>query len=206
MNRFTSLMAGQAVLPIVQAETVAQGIQAAAAMKAAGVKALEVVLRETLSLEVLTEIKTQFPELKVGAGTVLTTSILQQALQAGADFIITPACTPTLLTALVDCPVAVIPGVATPSEIALVREKGFLEIKLFPAAIAGGIPFLTAISSVFRDVSFCPTGGVNASNFRDYLALPNVMAVGGTWLAPKEWVQAEQWQRITQACELALAQ
>ena len=204
MTRFSELMAGQTLLPIIQADTPEQGVQIAKAMANAGLTLVEVVLRTEASIEALKAIKAQVPELKVGAGTVINTDILEQALEAGSDFIVTPAVSPALLTALAKCNVPVLPGVSNTGDILMTLEYGFEEQKLFPASLAGGAPFVSAVSTVFRAVSFCPTGGVSESNKMDYLSLNNVFAVGGTWIAKKEWVEQENWQAITDSCIQAL--
>ena len=204
MTRFSELMAGQTLLPIIQADTPEQGVQIAKAMANAGLTLVEVVLRTEASIEALKAIKAQVPELKVGAGTVINTDILEQALEAGSDFIVTPAVSPTLLEALAKCNVPVLPGVSNTGDILMALEYGFEEQKLFPASLAGGAPFVSAVSAVFRAVSFCPTGGVSESNKMDYLSLNNVFAVGGTWIAKKEWVEQENWQAITDSCIQAL--
>ena len=204
MTRFSELMSGQTLLPIIQADTPEQGVQIAKAMANAGLTLVEVVLRTEASLEALKAIKAQVPELKVGAGTVINTEILDQALEAGSDFIVTPAVSPELLAALAKCNVPVLPGVSNTGDILMALEYGFEEQKLFPASLAGGAPFVSAVSSVFRAVSFCPTGGVSESNKMDYLSLNNVFAVGGTWIAKKEWVEQENWQAITDSCIQAL--
>ncbi|ATG77138.1 bifunctional 4-hydroxy-2-oxoglutarate aldolase/2-dehydro-3-deoxy-phosphogluconate aldolase [Pseudoalteromonas sp. 1_2015MBL_MicDiv] len=204
MTRFSKLMSGQTLLPIIQADTPEQGVQIAKAMANAGLTLVEVVLRTEASIEALKAIKAQVPELKVGAGTVINTDILEQALEAGSDFIVTPAVSPALLTAFAKCNVPVLPGVSNTGDILMALEYGFEEQKLFPASLAGGAPFVSAVSSVFRAVSFCPTGGVSESNKMDYLSLNNVFAVGGTWIAKKEWVEQENWQAITDSCIQAL--
>ncbi|WP_282131518.1 bifunctional 4-hydroxy-2-oxoglutarate aldolase/2-dehydro-3-deoxy-phosphogluconate aldolase [Pseudoalteromonas aliena] len=204
MTRFSELMSGQTLLPIIQADTPEQGVQIAKAMANAGLTLVEVVLRTEASIEALKAIKAHVPELKVGAGTVINTDILAQALEAGSDFIVTPAVSPTLLEALAKCNVPVLPGVSNTGDILMALEYGFEEQKLFPASLAGGAPFVSAVSSVFRAVSFCPTGGVSESNKMDYLSLNNVFAVGGTWIAKKEWVEQENWQAITDSCIQAL--
>lgn len=204
MTSFSSLMGSQTLLPIIQANSVEQGVNIAKAMAAAGLKLVEVVLRTDASLQAITAIKQQVPELIVGAGTVTNEIILQQAIDAGSDFIVTPAVSEKLLGFLVDCGVPVLPGVSNTGDILMAREFGFTELKLFPAALSGGVPFLSAVNSVFKDIKFCPTGGVSPKNKNDYLSLTNVIAVGGTWVCLKEWVENENWQAITDACKEAI--
>lgn len=204
MTSFSSLMGTQTLLPIIQAESVEQGVNIAKAMAAAGLKLVEVVLRTDASLEAITAIKQQVPELIVGAGTITNENILQQAIDAGSDFIVTPAVSEKLLGFLVGCGVPVLPGVSNTGDILMAREFGFTELKLFPASLSGGAPFLSAVNSVFQDIKFCPTGGVSANNKNEYLSLTNVIAVGGTWVCRKEWVESENWQAITDACREAI--
>ena len=203
MTSFSSLMGNQSLLPIIQADSPEQGVAIANAMADAGLKLIEVVLRTEASLEALTAIKTELPDLIVGAGTVTNETILQQAIDAGSDFIITPAVSERLLAYLSDCGLPVLPGVSNTGEILMAREFGYQELKLFPAALSGGAKFLSAISSIFQDISFCPTGGVTVENKAEYFALNNVFAVGGTWVAKKEWVADQNWQSITDACIIA---
>ena len=200
MTSFSSLMGNQTLLPIIQADSPTQGVAIAKAMRNAGLTLVEVVLRTESSLATLSAIKTEFPDLIVGAGTVTNADILKQALAAGADFIITPAVSEKLLEHLSTCGVPVLPGVSNTGEILLAREFGYQELKLFPAALSGGAKFLAAISSIFQDIKFCPTGGVTAENKADYFSLNNVFAVGGTWVVKKEWLADDNWQAITDAC------
>lgn len=204
MKTFSSLMGSQTLLPIIQADTVEQGVNIAKAMHEAGIHLVEVVLRTDASLDIIKQIKKELPELLVGAGTILNAIILDNALSAGSDFIITPASSPTLLNALKNCTVPVLPGVSTSADVLMATEFGYSELKLFPASLSGGAPFLKAMGSVFKSVSFCPTGGINANNKADYLNLSNVFAVGGTWVAPADWVESQQWDLITSACKDAL--
>lgn len=203
MSSFSNLMGQQTLLPIIQASSVSEGVEIAKAMSAAGIHLVEVVLRTEASLDIITALKQQLPDLKVGAGTVIDADILKQALDAGSDFIITPTISSALLTHLADCKVPVLPGVSNAADILLAKEFGYKELKLFPASLSGGAPFLKAMGSVFKDIIFCPTGGINEGNQQDFLSLNNVFAVGGTWIANSEWVKNKDWAKITQACKAA---
>ena len=201
MKLFSTLLAEQKLLPIIQADSAEQGVQIAAAMYEANINLVEVVLRTENSLSALSAIKNEFPLLKVGAGTVINQEILSKSLDAGADFIVTPAISSNLLKHLSTCPIPVLPGVSNTADILLAMEYGFNEQKLFPAALSGGTKFLSAISSVFKNITFCPTGGINAENSNDYLSLNNVFAVGGTWMSNPQWINDKHWHLITQACK-----
>jgi len=204
MTSFSNLMGTQTLLPIIQAESVEQGVNIAKAMAAAGLKLVEVVLRTDASLAAISTIKEQVPELIVGAGTITDETTLKLAIDAGSDFIVTPAVSEKLLGFLVNCGIPVLPGVSNTGDILMAKEFGYTELKLFPAALSGGVAFLSAVNSVFQELKFCPTGGVSASNKNEYLSLPNVIAVGGTWVCRKEWVESENWQAITDACREAI--
>ncbi|WP_448212941.1 bifunctional 4-hydroxy-2-oxoglutarate aldolase/2-dehydro-3-deoxy-phosphogluconate aldolase [Colwellia sp. MEBiC06753] len=200
MNSFKQLMGQQRLLPIIQADSVDDGIAIAKAMKDGGIELVEVVLRTDASLDALVAIKQAFPEMKVGAGTVTSKAILDRVLEAGADFIVTPAISAKLIAELSQVNVPVLPGVSNTGDILLAIEHGFSELKLFPASLSGGHQFIKAVASVFPNVCFCPTGGINQENKTEYLALANCFAVGGTWMVKPEWVNAQDWQKISQAC------
>lgn len=204
MTRFSELMSGQTLLPIIQTNSPEEGVLIAKSMSDAGLKLVEVVLRTSESINALKAIKSELPDLNVGAGTILNSEVLENAIEAGADFIVTPAVSESLLRELVSCHLPVLPGVSNTGEILLASEFGFEELKLFPASLSGGAPFLASLASVFQSIRFCPTGGVNQENKTDYLSLNNVFAVGGTWVAQKEWVAQKKWQAITNACHEAL--
>lgn len=204
MSDNSFILGSQTLLPIIQADQVELGVETARAMVTAGANIVEVVLRSDASLSIVEAIKKEFPGLKVAAGTVLDTELLSSAITAGASIIVTPAVSTNLLNHLMDCPVPVLPGVSNVADILMAREYGYTELKLFPASLAGGVEFLKSVSSVFKDISFCPTGGVNQNNRLEYLSLPNVFAVGGTWVAPPELVNAQNWSKITELCREAL--
>lgn len=182
MSTFTQIMNGQKVLPIIQAKSIEQGLLIADDMHLKGYRVVEVVLRSAISAELIAKIKSAYPEMIVGAGTVVNEASLEEALKAEADFIITPTTTPRLLSLLEQVSVPVIPGVSNMSEILSCIECGYTELKLFPAVLSGGVNTLKTVKSVFPQVTFCPTGGISESNMYDFLALDNVTAVGGTWL------------------------
>lgn len=200
MNSFSNLMGKQTLLPIIQAKSVTQGIKIGKAMSATGINLVEVVLRTEASLDIIKALKCELPNLKVGAGTVIDADTLKLAIAAGSDFIVTPTISKDLLTHLSNCNIPVLPGVSNAADILLAREFGYKEVKLFPASLTGGADFLTAMRSIFRDISFCPTGGIHEDNQREYLALSNVFAVGGSWVAKPDWVELGHWSKIRSAC------
>ncbi|MDQ9090096.1 bifunctional 4-hydroxy-2-oxoglutarate aldolase/2-dehydro-3-deoxy-phosphogluconate aldolase [Pseudoalteromonas haloplanktis] len=200
MTAFSTLLGTQPILPIIQANSTEAGVAIATAMHKAGIHLVEVVLRTPASIDALIAIKKALPELCVGAGTITDPSLLTKSINAGSDFIVTPAVSPRLLDALTQSPIPVVPGVSNTADILLAKEFGFTEQKLFPASLCGGEQFLKAVSSVFADIRFCPTGGINEQNYQSYLALSNVIAVGGTWIAQSQWVHNKQFEKVTQAC------
>lgn len=203
MHSFKAMMAQQTLLPIIQADTAEEGVAIAKAMADADIHVVEVVLRTPASIDALIAIKKALPEMKVGAGTITSPQTLKQALDAKADFIVTPAISESLIKHLSGLTIPVLPGISTTSDLLLATEHGYTEVKLFPASLSGGPSFIQAMSSLFPQVSFCPTGGVKQQNKEDYLSLSNCFAVGGTWISPKVWVEQKQWHNITEACKLA---
>lgn len=193
------------IMPVVTVDSVTQALQLAAALRDGGLTAIELTLRTPAALDALAAVKEQFPELAVGAGTVLQPVQIDAVAELGADFIITPGTSPRLLDALVDAPIPVIPGVATASEAMTIAERGFRVAKLFPAGAAGGIALLKALHGPLPHMQFCPTGGIDAASAGDYLALPNVPCVGGSWMVQKAWLDAGEYHRVRHACAQAVA-
>ena len=182
MAKFSELMSGQTSLPMIQTDDPKVALNNARAMADIGITLVEVVMRSEHALNGLIEIKRELPEMIVGAGTVYNSKHLRSAMNAGADFIVTPTVTDNLLSQLYLCNVPVLPGVSNPGQVLQAYEFGFTELKFFPAQLSGGTEVLTALGSVFNDIQFCPTGGINESNKADYLALENVFAVAGRWM------------------------
>ncbi|WP_396586974.1 bifunctional 4-hydroxy-2-oxoglutarate aldolase/2-dehydro-3-deoxy-phosphogluconate aldolase [Bermanella sp. R86510] len=198
--------AASPIIPVITLENVEHAVPLANALEKAGLNVLEITMRTPCALECIQVIREQCEHLIVGAGSVLSTQHLQQALNAGSQFIVSPGAGPNLWHALANCSVPVLAGVATISEVLHGYELGFRRFKFFPAEINGGAAALKAFSGPISDVKFCPTGGVTLENMNDYLVLNNVFAIGGTWIVPKDLIAQENWDAITQLAEQALAQ
>ncbi len=204
-TRLTALQVVQdaAVLPVIVLHDVADAVPMARALVAGGIRMLEVTMRTKQALACIEAIAREVPEAVVGAGTVRSPADVQAAASAGARFAVSPGYTTALGQACNDAGLPLLPGVATGSEIMLAREDGFTELKFFPAVQAGGVGMLMAWGGPFFDVRFCPTGGVTQQNAAEFLALPNVVCVGGSWLVPTEALAQGDWPRVTQLAELA---
>jgi len=199
----------QRVVAVVTIERVADALPLADALCAGGVSVIEITLRSDAACPAIETIAKARPDAIVGAGTVCDARSLRAARDAGARFVVSPGFTPALHAAAVAAALPWLPGVATASEILLAQEAGHALLKFFPAEAAGGPRALCAFAAVFPEIGFCPTGGVTADNVRGYLELPNVVCVGGTWLAPPALTAAQQWSKIQElagrAVELARA-
>ena len=204
----TQVMQDSPVIPVIVLTDAAQAIDMAKALVAGGIRMLEVTLRTPQALSCIEAIARHVPEAVVGAGTVRNAADAQASAMAGARFIVSPGYTSALGQACRDLKLPLLPGVATGSEIMMAAADGLNELKFFPAMQAGGPAMLKAWSGPFGDVRFCPTGGVTAANAMDFLSLPNVVCVGGSWLTPSEALGRGNWAHITalafQASRLAL--
>ena len=199
-QQFTALQVMQdaPVIPVIVLNDVAHAVPMARALVAGGVRMLEVTLRTPQALACMEAIAREVPDAVVGAGTVRTPADALSAARAGARFAVSPGYTHAVGQACRDAGLALLPGVATGSEIMMAQEDGLSELKFFPAMQAGGASMLKAWSGPFFDVRFCPTGGVTLANAPDFLALPNVVCVGGSWLVPTDALAQGDWARITQ--------
>lgn len=193
------------VVPLVQADDPDTALKTTRALAAGGLTVIEVVLRTPAAMECLKEIAHSVPEAIVGAGTVLSEKQAEAVLAAGAQFIVSPGLYTPVVRVARSAGLPVFPGVATASEVQKAWNMGLRRVKFFPASLAGGIPMLKALSSVFGDLSFMPTGGVSASNLADFLALPSVLACGGSWLTPKTAIAEGNFEVITQLAAEAVA-
>jgi 2-dehydro-3-deoxyphosphogluconate aldolase/(4S)-4-hydroxy-2-oxoglutarate aldolase len=191
------VMQDAAVIPVIVLQDRAHAVPMARALVAGGIRMLEVTLRTPVALACIEAIAREVPEAVVGAGTVRSAADAQAAALAGARFAVSPGYTRAVGKACHDLGVALLPGVATGSEIMLAQEDGYTAVKFFPAVPAGGAGMLKAWHGPFNDVRFCPTGGITPGNAREFLALPNVACVGGSWLTPADALAAQDWARIT---------
>ncbi len=185
------------VIPVIVLHDVAHAVPLARAMLAGGIRMLEVTLRSPQALACIEAIARDVPEAVVGAGTVRNRADAQAAANAGARFAVSPGYTSAVGQACRDVGLALLPGVATGGEIMRAQEDGFTELKFFPALQAGGVAMLKAWGGPFFDIKFCPTGGITLQNAPDFLALSNVVCVGGSWLMPANVAQLGDWTRVT---------
>ena len=185
------------VIPVIVLTDVAHAVPMALALLAGGIRMLEVTLRTPQALACIETIAREVPQAVVGAGTVRSRADAQAAARAGARFAVSPGYTTAVGQACRDAGLALLPGVATASEIMQAQEDGYTELKFFPAMQAGGPAMLKAWSGPFFDVKFCPTGGVTPQNAAEFLALSNVVCVGSTWLVPADALASGDWARIT---------
>ena len=185
------------VIPVIVLHDLAHAVPMARALVAGGVRMLEVTLRTPVALACMEAIAREVPQAVVGAGTVRSAADAQAAAMAGARFAVSPGYTHAIGQACRDAGLPLLPGVATGSEILMCQDDGLTELKFFPALQAGGIAMLKAWGGPFGDVRFCPTGGISTSNATEFLALPNVACVGGSWLVPADALAQGDWARIT---------
>ena len=193
------------VIPVIVIEDLAHAIPLAKALVAGGVRVLEVTLRTAAGLAAIQLIAREVPDAIVGVGTLTRPQDFKDAIDVGAQFGVSPGLTPAMIQAAHETRLPLLPGVMTPSDVIAARLAGFSELKLFPAQQAGGIGMLKALGGPFPEVTFCPTGGVSPENAPDFLALPNVACVGGSWLVPKAALVAGDWDKITALAKEASA-
>ena len=199
------LMHDAAVIPVIVLHDVAHAAPMARALVAGGIRMLEVTLRTAQALACMEAIARDVPEAVLGAGTVRSAADARSAAAAGARFAVSPGYTSAVGQACRDLGLPLLPGVATGSEIMLCQQDGLTELKFFPALQAGGVAMLKAWGGPFADIRFCPTGGITAQNAGEFLALPNVLCVGGSWLVPQDALQQGDWARITRLAAEARA-
>lgn len=198
------IFANVPVVPVVVIEDAAKAVPVARALVAGGLPVIEVTLRTDAALEAIAAIAAEVPDAIVGAGTVLNVTQAEQSVAAGSRFIVSPGLQEAVVSSARDLGVPIYPGVSTATEAQQAWNLGLHVLKFFPAEVAGGVAMLKAFASVFQSLSFMPTGGVSTKNLRDYLALPSVIACGGSWLTPASAIEAGDYERITALASEAL--
>ncbi len=204
-EKLLSILKLQPVVPVLIVEDVKSAVSLSRALVAGGLKAIEITMRTPAALDAVRAVADEVEGAEVGAGTILNAAHWDAAVAAGSKFVVSPGATQELLDAARNSPVPLLPGAATASEVMALREEGYQVLKFFPAEQAGGAAMLKAFSSPLAGTVFCPTGGISLNNAMDYLSLPNVICVGGSWVAPKELVAAGDWAGITKLASEAAA-
>lgn len=204
MSSLASILSANRIVPVVVLPREEDAVPLARALLKGGVKTMEITLRTAAGLGSIARVAREVPEITVGAGTVTDAAQYEQAVKAGAKFIVSPGLTPALAEAAHQHSVAYLPGVITPSEIISAMQAGFTLLKFFPASLFGGTAVLKQYASVFPQVKFCPTGGIDQHNAHSYLSIPNVVAVGGSWLSPKEAIAEGDWEHISAVAQESL--
>ncbi|MFK8052573.1 MAG: bifunctional 4-hydroxy-2-oxoglutarate aldolase/2-dehydro-3-deoxy-phosphogluconate aldolase [Woeseiaceae bacterium] len=200
-----ALLVQSPVVPLIQAEEPEVAVKISKALAAGGLKVAEVVFRTDRALECLKAVAAEVPDMMAGAGTVLTAQQAEDALSHGAEFIVSPGLDDGVVHVAQEHGVPIYPGTMTPSEVQRALNLGLDTVKFFPAAIAGGIPALKAMASVFRTMKFMPTGGVSPGNLADFLAIPAVVGCGGSWLTPAADIAAGNYDKLTELAREAVA-
>jgi 2-dehydro-3-deoxyphosphogluconate aldolase/(4S)-4-hydroxy-2-oxoglutarate aldolase len=205
MNDSRSILERAPVVPVLSIDRPDDAVPLARALVAGGIPVLEITLRTPVGLAAITAIRDAVPGALVGAGTVRSAEDFRAAVDAGSQFVVTPGLTEGILDAAEHSEIALIPGIATVSEMMRALDRGINCLKFFPAEASGGAAALKAFAGPFPDVAFCPTGGIGLHNIDGYLALPSVITVGGSWLTPEPLLAAGDWDAITtlarEACD-----
>jgi 2-dehydro-3-deoxyphosphogluconate aldolase / (4S)-4-hydroxy-2-oxoglutarate aldolase len=200
-----ALLSATPVIPVLVIDSTETALPLARALVAGGLSVLEITLRTPAALDVIRAIAGEVEGAVVGAGTVLRRAQYEESERAGARFVVSPGASDALLAAAAASPVPFLPGSATASEVMRLLERGYRCLKFFPAEPAGGVAYLKALASPLPEARFCPTGGIDADRARAYLSLPNVLCVGGSWVAPGDALAAGDWSRITRLARAAAA-
>ena len=200
-----TLVRAASVIPVLTVGDTEKAAPLACALKAGGLRVIEMTMRTPAALDVLTAMKAAEPDMIIGMGTIRTPQQVGDAMAAGADFLVSPGLSPALIPALLASGLPVLPGVATAGEAMSAVEAGFDVLKFFPAEQAGGRSYLKSIAGPLPDIRFCPTGSITREMAPDYLALPNVVCVGGSWIATGAMIDAGDWDTITANAAVAAA-
>ena len=195
-NRAEQALRAAGVMPVLTVDSVDQGLRMVDALAEGGLTTLELTLRTPAAMSALAAIKKARPDLLVGAGTVLSVEQAQASLDVGADFLVTPGTPPALAEALAALPIPAVPGAATPAEFIALMALGFRVCKLFPTNAIGGLAMVKGLAGPFPELKLCANGGISEASAGDYLAEANVVCVGGSWMLPKAWLAAGDWDKV----------
>ncbi|MBE6871166.1 MAG: bifunctional 4-hydroxy-2-oxoglutarate aldolase/2-dehydro-3-deoxy-phosphogluconate aldolase [Ruminococcaceae bacterium] len=198
------LIRGYKIVPVVKIDDAEKAVPLAKALIDAGLPVAEITYRTAAAQESIRRIAEAFPQMLVGAGTVLTTQQVDSAISAGAKFIVSPGFNPKVTSYAMEKGITMIPGVCTPTELEAAMELGLRTLKFFPAEQAGGASFIKAIGAPYGDVSFIPTGGISESNMKEYLSLKNVLAIGGSWMVKSDLIANDEFAKITELTKKAV--
>lgn len=190
------ILAKATVIPVLELDRLEDAAPLARALAAGGLQVIELTLRTEAALAAIAAMKSAAPSLVVGMGSIRNADDVVRSIDAGAEFLVSPGASPSLLEAFASSSTPALPGVATVSEAMAAREIGIMSMKLFPAEAAGGVAWLRAVSGPLPDIVFCPTGGVTPETAPHYLALANVACVGGSWIAPRVMIRAGDWSGV----------
>lgn len=204
-QRAEQLLRDAGVLCVLTVDSVAQALSCARALADGGLTAIELTLRTPVAIDAISAIRHDVPGMAIGAGTVLEPAQVAAVEAAGGEFLVSPGVSPGLLDALVASSLPSVPGAATPSELMALHARGFRVAKWFPAAMLGGVPTLKALQGPLPQMKLCANGGIDAASAPDYLAQPNVLCVGGSWMVPKDWLAAGDWDKVRAAAAEAAA-
>ena len=204
MNKVLEEFSKIGIIPVIALDNVEDAAPLAKALCDGGLPCAEVTFRTAAAEESIRIMSEQFPEMLVGAGTVLTTEQVDRAVNAGAKFIVSPGLNPKVVKYCVEKGIPVTPGCSNPSDVEVAIELGLDVVKFFPAEAAGGVKMIKALSAPYGNVRFMPTGGISPANMEDYLSFPKVFACGGSWMVKKDLIQAGAFDRITELCRQAV--
>ena len=193
------------IVPVIALERAEDAVPLGAALRQSGIPAAEITFRTAAAIDAIRRLRDAQPEMLIAAGTVLNAAQAKAAQQAGADFIVSPGFNPNTVKACQDMDIAITPGINNPMAIEAALELGIRTVKFFPAEASGGIPMLKALLAPYAMLQVMPTGGIGAKNIRDYLALPNVIACGGSWMVEKSLLAARNWEEVARLSREAVA-
>ena len=204
-KKLEEFLAISPVVPVVVIDDAEDALPLAKALLEGGIRIIEITLRTSAALDAIKIIANELPEICVGAGTVNSVNAIQNAANAGAKFLVSPGATKTLLDSAHYHDVPLLPGAITPSEAMTLQEQGYTILKFFPAEAAGGTKMLKSLSGPLPDIKFCPTGGINASNIKEYLTIKNVICAGSSWITESDLIKNKNWSEITRRAREVLA-